>query len=175
VDHIPESELAIFAFSPDTVSAQRRAEIELHVSACGACRATSDFFALAEDDLADADAWEPIMGSVTRDALFAYAARIASEDREANEMLKPLFDNPGKAAWQNIAMQKRFVTGGVVRRLTAHAHGICEDDPLSALTFADVAISVAEALPHDTYPANAVDEIRGHGVERTGERAHAAG
>lgn len=161
MDHIPEGELAIFAFSPDAVSAQRREEIQRHIAACAGCRATSDFFAVAEDDLADIDVWEPSVGSATRDALFAYAARIAAEDREADELLKPLFENPGKAAWQNITTQKRFLTGGVVRRLCTHAHNVFENDPLDALTFADAAISVAEALPEDTYPANAVYELRG--------------
>lgn len=161
MDHIPEAELAIHAFHPDTVTAERRAQIEAHVAVCDSCRTTADFFAVAEGDLKDSDVWEASAGSATRDALFAYAARVAGEDAEADDLLKPLFAHPAKAAWTNLAAQRRFLTGGVVRRLTAHAHGICVDGPLNALTFADAAISVAEALPHDLYPANAIYEIRG--------------
>jgi tetratricopeptide (TPR) repeat protein len=171
VDHIPEGELAIHAFHPNTVAAERRAQIEAHVAVCDSCRTTADFFAVAEGDLKDSDVWEASAGSATRDALFAYAARVAGEDAEADDLLKPLFAHPAKAAWTNLAAQKRFLTGGVVRRLTAHAHSICEDIPLDALTFADAAISVAEALADDLYPANAVYELRGTAWK---ERANAS-
>jgi tetratricopeptide (TPR) repeat protein len=161
VDHIPESELAIFAFNPDAMPEPRRSVITRHTAECATCRTTLDFFAVAEDDLSDVDVWEPVMGSATREALMSYAARIAEEDREAEELLQPLFDAPARAAWTNIHTQKRFLTGGVVRRLSGHAHSICEDEPLDALTFADAAISVADALRDDTYPAKAVYELRG--------------
>lgn len=161
MDHIPESELAVFAFDPDAMPEPRRSVITRHTAECASCRSTLDFFAVAEDDLSDVDVWEPVMGSATHDALMSYAARIADEDREAEEVLKPLFDAPAKTAWMNLRTQRRFLSGGVARRLSAHAHSVCESEPLDALTFADAAISVAEALPDDTYPANAVCELRG--------------
>jgi tetratricopeptide (TPR) repeat protein len=72
-----------------------------------------------------------------------------------------IFDAPVKAAWTNLHTQKRFLSGGVARRLSAHAHSVCLNEPLDALTFADAAISVAEMLPDDTYPAKAIYELRG--------------
>jgi tetratricopeptide (TPR) repeat protein len=161
MDHIPESELAVFAFAPDAMPEPRRSVITRHTAECATCRATLDFFAVAEDDLSDIDVWEPVMGSATHEALMSYAARIADEDREAEELLKPLFDAPAKAAWMNLHTQRRFLSGGVARRLSAHAHSVCESEPLDALTFADAAISVAEGLPDDTYPAKAIYELRG--------------
>jgi tetratricopeptide (TPR) repeat protein len=161
MDHIPESELAIFAFNPDATPEPRRSVITRHTAECATCRTTLDFFAVAEDDLSDVDVWEPVMGSATREALMSYAARIAEEDHEAEELLKPLFDAPAKVAWTNLHTQKRFLSGGVVRRLSAHAHNIYEDEPLDALTFAEAAISVAEALPDTAYPAKAIYELRG--------------
>jgi len=161
MDHIPESELAIFAFDPDAMPEPRRSMITRHTAECATCRTTLDFFAVAEDDLSDVDVWEPVIGSATREALMSYAARIADEDSEAEELLKPLFDAPAKAAWTNLHTQKRFLSGGVARRLTAHAHSVSNNEPLDALTFADAAISVAERLPDDTYPANAIYELRG--------------
>jgi tetratricopeptide (TPR) repeat protein len=161
MDHVPESELAIFAFDPDAMPEPRRSIITRHTAECATCRTTLDFFAVAEDDLSDVDVWEPVMGSATREALMSYAARIADEDSEAEELLKPLFDAPAKAAWTNLHMQKRFLSGGVARRLSAHAHSVCDNEPLDALTFADAAVSVAEALPDDTYPAKAIYELRG--------------
>ncbi|MEA2235532.1 MAG: hypothetical protein QOC81_256 [Thermoanaerobaculia bacterium] len=161
MDHIPESELAVFAFDPDAMPEPRRSVINRHTAECAACRSTLDFFMVAEDDLSDVDVWEPVMGSATHDALMSYAARIADEDREAEELLQPLFDAPAQAAWLNLSTKKRFLSGGVARRLSSHAHSVCESEPLDALTFADAAISVAEALPDDTYPANAIYELRG--------------
>jgi tetratricopeptide (TPR) repeat protein len=161
MDHIPESELAVFAFGPDAVPEPRRKEINRHTAECASCRATRDFFAVAEDDLSDVDVWEPVMGSATHDALMSYAARIADEDREAEEVLKPLFAAPAQLAWLNLSTKRRFLSGGVARRLSAHAHSVVQNEPLEALTFSDAAISVAEALPDDTYPANAIYELRG--------------
>jgi tetratricopeptide (TPR) repeat protein len=161
MDHVPESELAIFAFDPDATPEPRRSIITRHTAECATCRTTLDFFSVAEDDLSDVDVWEPVMGSATRDALMSYAARIADEDREAEELLKPLLDAPAKAAWLNLHTHRRFLSGGVARRLTTYAHNVCMSEPLDALTFADAAISVAEALPDDSYPANAIYELRG--------------
>ncbi len=161
MDHIPENELAIFAFDPDAMPEPRRSVINRHTAECASCRSTLDFFAVAEDDLSDVDVWEPMMGSATREALMTYAARIADEDREAEELLQPLFDAPAQAAWLNLNTKRRFLSGGVARCLSAHAHSICQNEPLDALTFADAAISVAEALPDDNYPANAIYEVRG--------------
>src|SRR5205823_12094492 len=122
-------------------------------------RATRDFFAVAEEDLSDVDMWEPIAGSATRESLAAYAERIANEDEEAEELLAPLFAAPGKAAWTNLLAQQHFRTGGVVRRLSAHAHEVCQNEPLAALIFADNAITAAEALTDDTYPEKAVYKL----------------
>jgi len=161
MDHVPESELAIFAFDPDAMPEPRRSIIIRHTAECATCRTTLDFFAVAEDDLSDVDVWEPVIGSATHDALMSYAARIADEDREAEELLKPLFEAPAKAAWLNLHTQRRFLSGGVVRRLSAHAHTVCLSEPLDALTFADAAISIAEMLPDYTYPAKAIYDLRG--------------
>lgn len=160
-DHISESELAVFAFDPEAVSEERRSAIIRHTVRCAACRSTRDFFAATEDDLADVNVWEPIMGSDTRDALMAYSARIADEDREAEELLKPFFETPALAAYRNLATQSDLLTAGVVRRLSTRAREVCEDEPLDALTFAEAAAAIAEALPDDAYPAKAVFELRG--------------
>jgi len=165
MEHIPESELAVYAFDPAAVPEERRNAVIKHLAACAACRATHDFFAVAEDDLGDADVWERTMGSATYESLMAYAARIAAEDEEAEELLKPLFDAPARVAWSNLHRQKRFLRGGVVRRLNAQALKTRESEPLDALTFAEEAIAIAEALPDDTYPAKAIYELRGKAWE----------
>lgn len=160
-DHIHETELALFAFDPNAVPEPRRKIIIAHTGRCAECRADLDFFTVAEEDLADADVWELSVGSATLDTLRAYAERIAAEDAEADEMLAPFFASPVTAAWRDIRSQRRFLTGGVVRRLNAQAHSVFESEPLDALTLADAAIAVAEVLPEDTYPGKAVFELRG--------------
>jgi len=161
VDHIPETELSMFAFDPDAVPEERRTAILRHTASCASCRRTLDFFMMAEEDLADPDVWERVAGSATHDALIAWGERIAAEDSEAEALLAPLLSSPATTAWMNLAQRKRFRTGGVVRRLSAHAHNVFEDEPLDALTFADAAISIAEVLPDEIYPANGVYELRG--------------
>lgn len=164
-EHIAESELAFYAFDPAAVSDERRRAIESHTAECAECRAMFDFFAVAEEDLGDADVWERGMGSATRESLMAHAARITEEDKAAKELLEPLFHVPARIAWANLHRQKRFLTGGVVRQLNAHALALRESEPLDALTFADAAIAVAEALPDDTYAGKAIYELRGKAWE----------
>jgi tetratricopeptide (TPR) repeat protein len=57
-----------------------------------------------------------------------------------------------------------------VRRLAKRAFDVCASEPLHALTFADAAIAVAEALPQDHYPPNALHDLRGRAWK---ERANA--
>lgn len=161
-EHIPEHELAVFAFDPDTATTSRSIAIQQHTAACGECRARLDFFSVTEEDLADPDVWERSAGSATLETLRAYGERIAEEDEEAEELLAPFFASPVTIAMTNLqTLGRRYVTGGVVRRLNAHAHSICESEPLDALTFADAAVTVSELLPESTYPARAVFELRG--------------
>ena len=160
-DHIPETELSLFAFNPNAFSAERRVYIERHASNCTECGGNLDFYLAGEEDLADRAVWEPIVGSPKADAMRAFANHVAAEDEEADELLKNYIDKPGKAAWLDIVKQREFHTGGVVRRLNALAHSIVADNPLTALTFADKAVAVAEILPDDAYPNNAIYELRG--------------
>jgi tetratricopeptide (TPR) repeat protein len=164
MSHISEGELALDAFHAEALPPARRDEIERHLAACEECRATHDFFAITDEEvtleLADQATWEPIIGSATHASLMEYGARVAAEDRDAEILLAPLLANPMTAAWMTLVTKRRFRTGGVVRKLNAAAHSICENDPLAALTFADNSIAVAEALPDDLYPAHAVDRLR---------------
>lgn len=159
MEHISEHDLVLFAFDP--AGAPRRGEIETHIAACASCRTTVDFMRVTDADLTDKDVWEQTEGSATMDSLLGMAAQIAAEDAEADALLEKLLAAPAVTAWTKIQNIKRYRTGGVVRRLNAHAFSIFESEPLDALTFADAAISVAEALSDDLYPGHAVNELRG--------------
>jgi tetratricopeptide (TPR) repeat protein len=162
--HIADLELARFAADPDSFPADRRLAIERETTGCAICRTSLDFFSvISAEELADLELTEPRAGWSMDDPMRAYAERIAAEDSEADELLaaQKLLDSPTRTAWKNLQRDKRLITGGVVRRLNAHANSIYESNPLDALTFADAAISVAEVLPDDAYPWNAVFELRG--------------
>lgn len=147
MSHIAEGDLAIYAFDPGTLPAERRTAIEEHLGTCPECQASHDFFAVTDEDLREESNWERSFGSATYASLMEYGARIAEEDREAEELLRPLIGNMVALAWTPLNTKRKFRTGGVVRKLCAAAHAICESDPLAALTMAEAAISVAEAIP----------------------------
>lgn len=155
----------MYAAQPDAIAEGRRAGIEAHLAACAECQEAHDFFAIRDDDLADdlaePDTWEPIIGSATHAALMEYGTRVADEDREAEVLLQAYLESPITTAWTTLVAKRRFRTGGVVRKLCTAAHSVYESKPRVALTFADAAISVAEALPDDLYPALAVYRLRG--------------
>lgn len=159
-EHIPHDELSLLAHDKLAIARERREEIESHIANCAECGASFDFYAVAEEDLGDLAVWQPIIGS-TAAALRAYANQCAAEDAEADELLKEYFANPRKAAVANIRNQRKFHTGGVVRRLNAKAHAVVASNALDALIFADLAQTVADLLPDNTYPNNAVFELRG--------------
>lgn len=164
--HIPEPELALYASDPDAVSPDRAREIHTHLAACSDCADTFDAFVATfagEDD-------EAFLGSERSIASLEWGARVARENAEADELLEDYFAEPEKAAWRNLAAQRKFVHGGVVRRLAKKAFDVCASEPLNALTFADAAIAVANALPNDEYPPNALHDLRGRAYK---ERANA--
>ena len=159
--HIPDEELAVYAYHPDALTSERRREIEREISACTYCRTNYDFLVVQESELTDPDVWEPLTGSATLNSLRTYGAQLDVEDAEAKELLKEYLATPAKAAWTTLATQRRYRTGGVVRLLTGHAQNLCRKEPLDAFTFADAAVSISETLPPDMYTARAVYEIRG--------------
>lgn len=165
MSHVPHGELVLYAFQPEAVPDSRRAEIEAHLATCAQCQQMHDFFAIPDDDLVKAhgepDTWEPSIATATYTSLMEYGARVAEEDREAEVLLKDFLANPIETAWTALERTRRYRTGGVVRKLTAAAHGICESEPLVALTFAEAAVAVAETLPDNLYPAGGVHQLRG--------------
>lgn len=162
--HIPDAELARFAIDPEALSRERQEAIEKAAAECPQCRGSLDFYSvISPDELFEIETWEPEVEWASDDPLRIYAERIEAEDREADAILaaERLLEAPTKIAWKNLQRNKRLITGGIVRRLNAHAHTICENEPHDALMFTDTAISIAETLPDDAYPWNAVHELRG--------------
>jgi tetratricopeptide (TPR) repeat protein len=164
-EHLSDTELARYATDPDSFAADRRQFIEQETARCAICRTSLDFFGVVSaEELADVELWEPDADwRADDDPMTAYVDRISAEDLEADELLEreKLLSSSMKTAWKNFPRDKRMLTGGVVRRLTAHANTVHLTEPLDALTFADAAISIAESLGDNAYPWRAVFELRG--------------
>jgi len=164
-EHLPDAELARYAIDPESIAPDRRQVIEQEAARCAICRTSLDFFSVVgAEELADVELWEPDADwRRDDDPLRACVDRIEAEDREADALLaeKKLLVSSTRMAFTNVHHDRRLLNGGVVRRLTAHAHKVHEDEPLDAVTFADAAILIAESLPDDAYPRKAVYELRG--------------
>lgn len=162
--HLSDKELASYAMDPESLAVDRRRVIEQECARCAICRTSLDFFSVIRaEDLSEMESTNAEVVSSNDDAVRRYVERIEAEDREADEVLaqEKLLTSPIKTAWKNLHRDKRLLTGGVVRRLCAQANSIYESEPLDALTFADAALSVAEALPDNTYPRHEMFELRG--------------
>jgi tetratricopeptide (TPR) repeat protein len=164
--HVPEQELAVLASDPDAIPASRSREIHAHLATCADCTDTYDGFVAAFAGEEDG----PFLASDTARASMDYGERVARENADADVLLQDYFAEPEKAAFRNLASQRKFLHGGVVRRLSKRAFEVCAKDALHALVFADTAIAIAEALPKDAYPANALHDMRGRAWK---ERANA--
>jgi tetratricopeptide (TPR) repeat protein len=88
-------------------------------------------------------------------------ARIESEDAAAPALLEELRERLDRDPNAPVADDARFVTGGVVRALEQLTLEQRLVDPFLAERIARVACSLAEALPDDDYPGNAVFALRG--------------
>jgi tetratricopeptide (TPR) repeat protein len=164
-EHLSDAELARYATDPESIEADWRQVIEEESERCAICRTSLDFFGVVSaEELADVELWEAEVDWRSEDdPMQAYIERIATEDREADELLaeRKLLSSPTKMAFTNVQRDKRLLTGGVVRRFIAHANKIHEDELLDAVTFADAAILIAESLPDNAYPWKSVFELRG--------------
>ena len=164
--HVPEPELARYVTNPDAIAPDRTLEIHAHLARCADCADTYDTFVATfagEDD-------DAFLGSEGSAASMEYGARMRRENDDADVLLKDYFDKPERAAFHNLASQRKFVHAGVVRRLAKKAFDVCASEPLHALVFADAAIAVAGALRKDDYPPNAIHDLRGRAWK---ERANA--
>ncbi|HYI13248.1 MAG TPA: hypothetical protein VEK57_29650 [Thermoanaerobaculia bacterium] len=174
-EHLSDVELARYANDPQSIPAERRRFIERETGRCATCRTSLDFLSvMSEEELAEVELGEEagVDWRSSDDPMTALLHRIEAEDRAADELLAEmkLLSSPAKMAFTDVHRDRRLLTGGVARRLAAHAHQIHEDEPLDAVTFADAAIVIAESLPEDAYPRKAVYEVRGDAWK---ERANA--
>lgn len=165
MEHIPQAVLEGYADDPERV--QDRAAIELHLTNCEGCRDHVKEIRLFTNALRDPGIWiglveDDVPSSADDLALLAFERQVDAEDAEAEELVRELLDeSPSGFVWENIPAQDRFRTGGVVRLLSAEAHKACEKKTRRALSLAQAATAIAEALPDTTYPYRSIYDIRG--------------
>ena len=161
-EHVAEEVLAAYAEDPDSV--EDRAAVEEHLAGCGTCRATVDDLRMVMAAMRDEETWwiagEMINGNGQR-ALREFMERLETEDAEAEGMLEPILESQYLFTKANITRRRRFHTGGVVRILCERTLKECDREPRFASVLAETAAAIADVLPDDYYPADAVNELRG--------------
>jgi tetratricopeptide (TPR) repeat protein len=153
--HISEDVIGRYALDPKLV--HDVGAVEAHLQICDVCRRSLDEIRRFDDGLADGDTW-----GITPDDLMSFATRKAEEDAEAHELLAEFDDAPSAAfVWADLPSNRDYYTGGVVRALSRRASEMADRDPRYALELADAAVSIAQKLSEDDYPAAVLHEWRG--------------
>jgi tetratricopeptide (TPR) repeat protein len=163
-DHFDDDLLAQYAERPDSLDEVTRTRLEAHLQECARCAGAVDVARDLAEALPDEETWwiaDELESGKRRGSIRAFAARIAAEDREAERHLSKLVDSPYRFLSSSRAVLRRCRTGGAVRLLAQAAHETCERNPLHALSLAEVASQIADALPDDYYPADGLCELRG--------------
>ena len=87
------------------------------------------------------------------------AERLKNERATAGNVLETLEATP-PAEWPTLAARPEFQTNAALERLGEEVHRRIDRTPREALAIADLAVSIAEALPLTAYPAVTIAQIR---------------
>jgi tetratricopeptide (TPR) repeat protein len=142
----------------DNTREDREAVTE-HLRGCASCTARLERLRSFTTRLNDADAWEqPTTVPSTRlvEGLAALEARLANEERLANDLLPQLRD-----ATNTATVPAAWLTAGVVRTLLRIVTRERDETPQSALTLARLARRVANTIPATAYPSPIVVQLQG--------------
>jgi tetratricopeptide (TPR) repeat protein len=157
--HVSDERLMVLADEP-----RSDAEVDAHVASCAACSGSLDFYRLLNAEMKDAESWrieEEVRTRRGARVIADFAARIETEDAAAPALIDELRERLERDPNADIASDPRFLTGGVVRALERLGREQTLIDRSLAELFARVGCILAEALPDDYYPANAVFDLRG--------------
>jgi tetratricopeptide (TPR) repeat protein len=155
-------ELLLIGYADDPAS-MRDPAVEAHVNACEACAAQVAQFRELADSLGDDETWWALeRGYPLASALEDFDRQCAAEDAEAEDLLRPVLASQYQFAGAGVLHKKRFHTGGVVRLLCEEARRQVVKEPRFALVLAEHARIIADGLPDDHYPADAIYALRGN-------------
>lgn len=161
MEHLEER--VLIQYADDPASLPYRAVVEAHLASCEVCAAGVEDFRLLAEAMQDEETWWAVE-QLERgaDPVREFISRRETEDAEAEQLLMHLLTSQHRFAAANIVRKTKYHTGGVVRLLCETARQQCASDPRFALALAEVACTIAEALPDDYYPAGTVNELRGN-------------
>lgn len=158
-EHLTDESL--IGLADDPASAQ---ETDAHVSRCAICSNLLAFYSTLNRELRGEETWAAEEEARThrgQSAIRAFEERLAAEDAEAAELLGDALLSPSHFAQLNISSDARFRTGGVVRALLAADRAESFSRSSYSELLSRTACTIADLLPDDYYPANAVYELRG--------------
>jgi tetratricopeptide (TPR) repeat protein len=152
----------LFRFASGDRTLADSAAIQNHILSCAECHDFVESARQLEDAFRTRRTWRGAGEAATLQRQIAdFHQRLQREDREALVLLKDALESEYTFHYENVASKVRYRTGGVVRVLVKHATSECEREPLYALSLAESARSIADALPDDYYPGNRIAELRG--------------
>lgn len=167
-NHPDDQLLLLYSFDPSAVG--DAAALEAHLETCPDCRKALDEHRAFDALLADAYSWpdegRDVAPPPTMRELSALAARNREEDAEAAEKLDSVIDAFVSGAsdallWADVASDRAYHTGGVVRRLADAADKASYNVPRRALILAETAGAIVGMLSTSTYSWTDIAALRG--------------
>jgi len=88
------------------------------------------------------------------------AKRMKTERATAEEVVRQLLRNTPVAEWPQLADREELRNSGALERLGCESRDLLERKPQEALAIAELATTIADSLPEDTYPAAVLAQVR---------------
>src|SRR5258708_2131150 len=90
------------------------------------------------------------------------ARRLESERSDATEAVASVLDSTPFEEWPRLAEHPALRNNGALEEIAARIRSRFEKDPNEALSLSSLAITIAETLPPDAYPAVTLAQLRAH-------------
>ena len=100
---------------------------------------------------------------------FAAVARKLQQEREGSDLIQSLLRSTARPEWPSLASHPALRTAGAVELLGREVEARLDRDPREALAIADLAATIADALPADAYPAVVLAQTRAHAWKDRGQ------
>lgn len=161
--HYDEEDLIAILHSAEPLSR------DPHLTGCRACADTLESYRMIAGVLSKDAVWErtePDQESAPRGAaaLRAFATSMESEDHLASELVGKLVASQRQWWVPAVTRDERYLSAGVVRRLTELSESTLDTMPPDAVQMAAAAIAIANLLPSD----DSILQIRGAAYRQHG-------
>jgi tetratricopeptide (TPR) repeat protein len=143
------------ALRRNELAPHRAAEVRAHVAACPSCRERVD-------GLTNVIAFETERRSADsrRAEIRETARRLMRERNDAEECVVRILRDTPREEWPALASHERLRNSGAVERIIDEVQFRMEKEPSVALTLSNLATTIAETLPADSYPPIVIAQLR---------------